>query len=156
GRLIIGRIYAGKVKVNQPVAVIREDGRQEQGRVVRIYGFHGLRRVEVEEAEAGDVVMLAGIEVVSIGDTLASLEKPVALPRLHVDEPTVMMVFRVNDGPFAGKEGKYVTSRNLRERLYREAYRNPAIRVLDTDKPEEFQVIGLGELQLAVIIETMR
>jgi len=156
GRLIIGRIYAGKVRVNDNLSVIREDGAIQQGRVVKLYGFHGLKRVEIEEAHAGEVIMLAGIEDVSIGDTLASPEKPEALPRLHVDEPTMMMVFRVNDGPFAGKEGKYVTSRNLRDRLYREAYRNPAIKVLDTDTPEAFQVIGRGELQLAVIIETMR
>ncbi|WP_373048503.1 translational GTPase TypA [Vulgatibacter sp.] len=156
GRLIVGRIYAGKVRLNEQIAVMREGGKVEQGRVVKLYGFHGLKRVEIEQAEAGEVIMLAGIEDISIGDTLASLEKPAALERLHVDEPTMMMVFRVNDGPFAGKEGKYVTSRNLRDRLYREAYRNPAIKVRDTDKPEAFEVIGRGELQLAVIIETMR
>ena len=156
GRLIIGRVYSGKVRVNQTISVVREDGKVEQGRVVKLYGFHGLKRVEIEEASAGEVIMLAGIEDISIGDTLAATEKPEALPRLHVDAPTMMMIFRVNDGPFAGKEGKYVTSRNLRDRLYREAYRNPAIKVLDTDTPEAFQVLGRGELQLAMIIETMR
>jgi GTP-binding protein len=123
---------------------------------VKLYGFQGLKRVEIPKAEAGDVIMVAGIEDVSIGDTLADPNAPAALPRIHVDEPTMSMIFRVNDGPFAGKEGKYVTSRNLRERLFREAYRNPSIKVLDTGTPEAFQVIGRGELQLAVIIETMR
>ncbi|WP_050724964.1 translational GTPase TypA [Vulgatibacter incomptus] len=156
GRLIIGRITAGTIKQNAMVSVIREDGKVEQGRVVKLYGFEGLKRVDIDEAGAGEVVMIAGIENVSIGDTIASLEHPVALPRLHVDEPTMSMIFRVNDGPFAGKEGKYVTSRNLRDRLVREAYRNPAIKVLDTETPDAFQVIGRGELQLAVIIETMR
>ena len=156
GRLIIGRVASGKVRVNEQIAVCREGGKIEQGRVVKLYGFHGLKRVEIEQAEPGEVIMLAGIEDISIGDTLAALDHPEPLERLHVDEPTMMMIFRVNDGPFAGKEGKYVTSRNLRDRLYREAYRNPAIKVLDTDTPEAFQVIGRGELQLAVIIETMR
>jgi len=156
GRLIIGRITAGTVKQNQQVAVIREGDKIEQGRVVKLYGFEGLKRKEIPEAGAGEVIMIAGIEDVSIGDTIASLEHPVALPRLDVDEPTMMMVFRVNDGPFAGKEGKFVTSRNLRDRLMREAYRNPAIKVLPTATPEAFEVIGRGELQLAVIIETMR
>ncbi|MGA9520108.1 MAG: translational GTPase TypA, partial [Myxococcaceae bacterium] len=107
-------------------------------------------------AGPGEIVSIAGIENLSIGDTIASPENPVALPRIEVDEPTMMMVFKVNDGPLAGKEGKYVTSRNLRERLYREAYRNVSIRIEDTDAPDAFRVVGRGELQLAVIIETMR
>jgi len=156
GRLIIGRVAGGTLKQNAMVSVVRDGGKVEQGRVVKLFGFEGLKRVEIAQASAGEVVMIAGIEDVSIGDTIADLEDPVALPRLHVDEPTMMMVFRVNDGPFAGKEGKYVTSRNLRDRLQREAYRNPAIKVLETDTPDAFQVIGRGELQLAVIIETMR
>ncbi len=156
GRLILGRIAAGTIKQNAPVAVMREGGKVEQGRVVKLFGFDGLKRVEIKEAGVGEVVMVAGIEHVSIGDTIADFEEPVALPRLHVDEPTMSMIFRVNDGPFAGKEGKYVTSRNLRDRLQREAYRNPAIKVLETGAPDAFQVIGRGELQLAVIIETMR
>lgn len=156
GRLIIGRIASGSVKVNAPLSVIREGGKVQSGKVVKLFGFQGLKRVEIDEAHAGDVVLIAGVEEISIGDTLASPAKPEALPRLHMDEPTMSMLFRVNDGPFAGKEGKYVTSRNLRDRLYRESYRNPAIRVLDTDTPDAFQVQGRGELQLAVIIETMR
>ena len=112
--------------------------------------------MEIADAGPGELVSVAGIEQVSIGDTLADLESPVALPRIKVDEPTMMMIFRVNDGPLAGREGKYVTSRNLRERLYREAYRNVSIRVEDTEAPDAFRVVGRGELQLAVIIETMR
>ncbi len=156
GRLIVGRITAGKIRPGGDVSVIRDHGKVEKGRIVKLYGFEGLKRVELKEAEAGEIVMVAGIEDIDIGDTLSDPERPAALPRIQVDEPTMSMIFRVNDGPFAGKEGKYVTSRNLRERLFREAYRNPSIRVLDTDTPEAFQVIGRGELQLAVIIETMR
>jgi GTP-binding protein len=156
GRLIVGRVESGTVRPNDPVTVIREGGKVENRRVVNVYGFEGLRRKEVESAGPGEVIVLAGIEEISIGDTVASPQDPTPLPRLEVDEPTMSMIFRVNDGPFAGKEGKYVTSRNLRERLYRESYRNPAIRVLDTETPDAFEVQGRGELQLAIIIETMR
>jgi GTP-binding protein len=140
----------------QALAVVRDGGRVEAGKVLKLYGFQGLKRVEIADAGPGELVSVAGIEAVSIGDTLADAELPVALPRISVDEPTMMMVFRVNDGPLAGREGKYVTSRNLRERLYREAYRNVSIRVEDTDAPDAFRVVGRGELQLAVIIENMR
>jgi len=138
------------------VSVIREGGRIEQGEVLRLYGFQGLKRTEIEDAGPGEIVSVAGIEGLSIGDTLSDPEYPRALPRIVVDEPTMMMIFRVNDGPFAGREGKYVTSRNLRERLYKESYRNVSIRVEETDTPDAFRVIGRGELQLAVIIENMR
>ena len=156
GRLAIGRVHTGRIAPNMPVSVIREGGKIEQGKVVKLYGFSGLKRAEIADAGPGEIVSIAGIENLSIGDTIASVEKPVALPRIEVDEPTMMMVFKVNDGPLAGKEGKYVTSRNLRERLYREAYRNVSIRIEDTDAPDAFRVVGRGELQLAVIIETMR
>ncbi|HYX92258.1 MAG TPA: GTP-binding protein, partial [Myxococcaceae bacterium] len=156
GRLAIGRVHAGRIAPNLPVAVIREDGRAEPGRIVKVYGFQGLKRIEVPDAGPGEIVSIAGIESLSIGDTIAAPEDPRPLPRIRVEEPTMMMIFRVNDGPLAGKEGKYVTSRNLRERLYREAYRNVAIRVEDTSTPDAFKVVGRGELQLAVIIETMR
>jgi GTP-binding protein len=136
--------------------VLRDGNKIEPGKVLKLYGFSGLKRVEIADAGPGELVSVAGIEGVSIGDTLADPESPVALPRIKVDEPTMMMVFRVNDGPLAGREGKYVTSRNLRERLYREAYRNVSIRVEDTETPDAFRVVGRGELQLAVIIETMR
>jgi GTP-binding protein len=156
GRLAIGRVHSGRIVSGAALAVVREGGKVEQGKVLKLYGFSGLKRVEIPDAGPGELVSVAGIEQVSIGDTLADPENPVALPRITVDEPTMMMIFRVNDGPLAGREGKYVTSRNLRERLYREAYRNVSIRVEDTETPDAFRVVGRGELQLAVIIETMR
>ena len=156
GRLAIGRVQAGTIAPGMAVSVIREGGRIEQGEVLRLYGFQGLKRTEIEDAGPGEIVSVAGIEGLSIGDTLSDPEYPRALPRIVVDEPTMMMIFRVNDGPFAGREGKYVTSRNLRERLYKESYRNVSIRVEETDTPDAFRVIGRGELQLAVIIENMR
>ncbi|HUM12145.1 MAG TPA: translational GTPase TypA [Myxococcaceae bacterium] len=156
GRLIIGRVHSGRITAGASLAVMRDGNKVEPGKVLKLYGFSGLKRVEIEDAGPGELVSVAGIEQVSIGDTLADPESPVALPRIKVDEPTMMMIFRVNDGPLAGREGKYVTSRNLRERLYREAYRNVSIRVEDTEAPDAFRVVGRGELQLAVIIETMR
>jgi GTP-binding protein len=156
GRLAVGRVQAGRLAPNMPVTVMREGGRLQPGKIVKLYGFSGLKRMEIQDAGPGEIVSIAGIEDISIGDTIADPEKPVALPRITVDEPTMMMIFKVNDGPLAGKEGKFVTSRNLRDRLYREAYRNVAIRVEDTESPDAFRVVGRGELQLAVIIETMR
>ncbi|MFL5345552.1 MAG: translational GTPase TypA [Hyalangium sp.] len=156
GRLAVGRILSGKLTPNMPVSVVREGGRIEKGKIVKLYGFQGLKRTEIADAGPGEIVSIAGIEDISIGDTISDPERPVALPRITVEEPTMMMIFRVNDGPLAGKEGKYVTSRQLRERLYRESYRNVAIRVEDTATPDAFKVVGRGELQLAVIIETMR
>jgi GTP-binding protein len=156
GRLAVGRVQAGRLTPNMPVSVVREGGKVQPGKIVKLYGFSGLKRVEIQDAGPGEIVSIAGIEEVSIGDTIGDAEKPVALPRITVDEPTMMMIFKVNDGPLAGKEGKFVTSRNLRERLYREAYRNVAVRVEDTDTPDAFKVVGRGELALAVIIENMR
>ncbi|MCA1826527.1 MAG: translational GTPase TypA [Myxococcales bacterium] len=156
GRLAIGRLSSGSVEVGQSVAVCRADGSTPRGKVVKIFAFEGLKRIEIPEAGPGEIISVAGIEEIAIGDTIADPEHPIPLERIHVDEPTMSMIFKVNDGPFSGREGKYVTSRNLRERLQREAYRNVSIRVLDTDTPDAFKVIGRGELQLAVIIETMR
>ena len=156
GRLAIGRLSSGSVEAGQQVAICRADGTTPRGRVVKIFAFEGLKRVEITEAGPGEIISLAGIEEIAIGDTIADPEHPIPLERIHVDEPTMMMIFKVNDGPFAGREGKYVTSRNLRERLHREAFRNVSIRVFDTATPDAFKVIGRGELQLAVIIETMR
>ncbi|MEW6431004.1 MAG: translational GTPase TypA [Myxococcota bacterium] len=156
GRIGIGRMSSGRLAPNMPVAVCREGGKVEQGKIVKLYGFSGLKRVELQEAGPGEIVCVAGIEALSIGDTISDPDKPVPLPRIKVDEPTMMMVFRVNDGPYAGREGKYVTSRNLRDRLQREAYKNVSIRVEDTETPDAFRVVARGELQLAVIIETMR
>jgi GTP-binding protein len=156
GRLAIGRVHSGRLAPNLPVSVVREGGRTVPGKILKLYGFSGLKRVEIADAGPGEIVCVAGIEEISIGDTISSAEAPRALPRITVDEPTMMMIFRVNDGPLAGREGKYVTSRNLRERLARESYRNVAIRVEDTETPDAFRVVARGELQLAVIIETMR
>jgi len=156
GRLAIGRVHAGKIAPSMAVSVIREGGIVEQGKVLKLYGFQGLNRIEIQDAGPGEIVSVAGIEGLSIGDTLSDPEEPRALPRIVVDEPTMMMIFRVNDGPFAGREGKFVTSRNLRERLYKESFRNVSIRVEDTGAPDAFKVVGRGELQLAVIIENMR
>ncbi|MBL8941472.1 MAG: translational GTPase TypA [Archangium sp.] len=156
GRIAIGRMTAGRLAPNMPVAIARDGGKIEQGKVVKLYGFSGLKRVEIADTGPGEIVCVAGIEDLSIGDTITSVENPQPLPRIKVDEPTMMMVFRVNDSPYAGKEGKYVTSRNLRDRLQKESYRNVSIRVEDTESPDAFRVVARGELQLAVIIETMR
>ncbi|MFO0581373.1 MAG: translational GTPase TypA [Anaeromyxobacter sp.] len=156
GRLAIGRITSGVLHEGDSIAVIREEGKIVKAKVVRLYAYDGLKRVEVKDAGPGEIVCIAGAEEIGIGDTIADPETPEALPRISVEEPTMSMVFKVNDGPFAGKEGKYVTSRNLRERLYREQYRNVSIRVEDTETPDAFKVVGRGELQLAVIVENMR
>ncbi|MCL2011863.1 MAG: translational GTPase TypA [Cystobacterineae bacterium] len=156
GRLAVGRIHSGRFHVNKPLCVMRADGTQQQGKISKVYGFSGLKRAELEDAGPGEIVCIAGMDAISIGDTLSSPDNPVALPRIHVDEPSMKMVFRVSDSPFAGREGKYVTSRNLRERLYREAYKNVAVRVEDSDSPDAFIVYGRGELQFSVILETMR
>ena len=156
GRLAIGRVASGVVHAGDAIAVLREGGHSVPARVVRLYAFDGLRRVEIEDAGPGEIVCIAGAEEIGIGDTIADPDDPEPLPRISVEEPTMSMIFKVNDGPFAGKEGKYVTSRNIRERLYREAYRNVSIRVEDTETPDAFKVVGRGELQLAVIVENMR
>ncbi len=156
GRLAIGRISSGVLHEGDSIAVIREEGKIVPAKVVRLYVYDGLKRVEVKDAGPGEIVCISGAEEIGIGDTIADLANPVALPRISVEEPTMSMVFKVNEGPFAGKEGKYVTSRNIRERLYREAYKNVSIRVEDTETPDAFKVVGRGELQLAVIVENMR
>jgi GTP-binding protein len=156
GRLAIGRIASGVAREGDTIAVIREENKIVQAKIVRLYVYDGLKRVEVSEAGPGEIVCIAGAEEIGIGDTFADPTAPVPLPRISVEEPTMSMVFRVNDGPFAGKEGKYITSRNLRERLFREAYRNVSIRVEETETPDAFKVVGRGELQLAVIVENMR
>ena len=156
GRLAIGRVASGVVHEGDNIAVLRDEGRVVPAKVVRLYAFDGLKRVEVPDAGPGEIVCIAGAEEIGIGDTIADPERPEALPRISVEEPTMSMIFKVNDGPFAGREGKYITSRNIRERLYREAYRNVSIRVEDTETPDAFKVVGRGELQLAVIVENMR
>jgi GTP-binding protein len=156
GRIAIGRIFNGTVALNDEVAVMKLDGRLERTRVTKLFAFDGLKRIEIEKAMAGDIVCLAGIDDITIGETIADPEKPVAVPHIAVDEPTVSMIFGVNTSPMAGREGQYVTSRNLRDRLQKELLGNVSLRVEDTDTPEQQRVIGRGELQLSILIEMMR
>lgn len=155
GRLAIGRIFSGSVKVGDWVSMVNGSEETIKTKITSLYGFQGLERVEIKGASVGDIVALAGIEGINIGDTITDAEKPKPLPRIKVDEPTISMVFSVNTSPFAGKEGKYVTSRNLRERLEKELLYNVSIRV-DFDNTDSFKVMGRGELQLAILIEMMR
>ncbi|MBX3045703.1 MAG: translational GTPase TypA [Anaerolineales bacterium] len=156
GQTAIGRIFAGRMKVNQPVARLTQDGKNLPEVLRYLYLQDGLQRVEVQEASAGDIVAVAGLEGIAIGETLADREHPVALPGITVEEPTVRMAFGVNTSPFAGREGKWGTSRKLRERLYNELRSNLSLRVEDTDSADTFIVSGRGELHLAILIETMR
>jgi GTP-binding protein len=156
GRLVIGRIVNGRIRQYDRVAVVHRDGDVEPGKVTVLYGYEGLRRVEIPEATAGDLVAVAGIDNVEIGETIADVEAPVALPVMHIDEPTVSILFSANISPFSGREGRFVTSTQLRERLAKERHTNPAIRVDDTDSPDTSRVSGRGELQLAILIEMMR
>ena len=156
GRIAIGRIFNGTVKLNEAVAVVKLDGTVQQTKVTKLFSFDGLKRIETEQAFAGDIVCLAGIEHITIGETIASPVDPVAIPHIAVDEPTVSMIFGVNTSPMAGRDGQYVTSRNLRDRLQKELIGNVSLRVEDTDTPEQMRVIGRGELQLSILIEMMR
>jgi GTP-binding protein len=156
GRLVIGRVVNGTIRAAERVAVVRHSGLAEPAKVTVVYIYEGLRRVEATEAGPGELVAVAGIEGIEIGETVADAEAPVALPPIRVDEPTVAMLFSSNVSPFAGREGKYVTSRHLRERLLKEARVNVGLRVEETDSPDTFRVSGRGELQLAILIEMMR
>ncbi|NOT43946.1 MAG: translational GTPase TypA [Acidobacteria bacterium] len=156
GRIAIGRIFNGTVRLNDPIAVLKLDGSVRETRVTKLFAFEGLKRVEIESGAAGDVVCLAGIEDITIGETISDPVHRVAIPPIAVDEPTVSMVFGVNTSPLAGRDGQYVTSRNLRDRLTRELVGNVSLRVEDTETPEQLKVIGRGELQLAILIEMMR
>lgn len=156
GAIGIGRITRGKVKTNMPVSIIDYEGKIRQGRVLQVLGYLGLERIEIPEAEAGDIIAITGIENLRISDTLCDPAKVEALSPLTVDEPTVSMTFQVNNSPFAGRDGKYVTSRQIRERLQRELIANVALRVEDTADPDKFRVSGRGELHLGILIETMR
>jgi len=156
GRLIIGRIVNGRVKQADRVAVVHRDGSVEPGKITVLYGYEGLRRVEVAEAAAGEIVAIAGVDQIEIGETVADADRPQALPAIRIDEPTVSMLFSANVSPFAGREGKYVTSTQLRDRLWKERRVNVGIRVEETDSPDTFRVSGRGELQLAILIEMMR
>lgn len=156
GRLAIGRIFNGVVAVGDQVSVCKIDGKLEKTKITQLYTFEGLKQIPVERASVGDIIALAGIEGINIGDTITSATDPRPLPRIVVDEPTISMIFGVNTSPFAGKDGQHVTSRKIRERLDKELLGNVAIRVEDTDSPDQFRVSGRGELQLAILIEQMR
>ena len=156
GVIGIGRIARGHVRRNALVTVVGADGAQRQGRLLQVLGFHGLERVEHEGASAGDIVAFSGIEKLNISDTICDPQAVEALPPLSVDQPTISMTFQVNDSPFAGQDGKYVTSRNIRDRLQEELLHNVALRVEDTDSADRFKVSGRGELHLSILIENMR
>ncbi|MCV6639192.1 translational GTPase TypA [Candidatus Albibeggiatoa sp. nov. NOAA] len=156
GVIGIGRISSGRVKTNTPVTIVDTEGEKRNGRILQILGFHGLQRVEVESAMAGDIVAFTGIDNLNISDTLCDPSHAVPLPALTVDEPTVSMTFQVNTSPFSGKEGKYLTSRQIKARLERELLHNVALRVEETDDPDKFIVSGRGELHLGILIENMR
>jgi GTP-binding protein len=155
GRVAIGRVMRGRVTKGQQVAVLNGDT-ETKGKLGRLYVYEGLKRTEVEEAALGDIVALTGLDSVNIGDTVADTENPEALPTIKIDEPTLAMVFSVNTSPFAGREGTYVTSRHLRDRLFKEVETNVSLKVTETDSPDAFEVAGRGELHLSILIETMR
>jgi len=156
GVIGIGRVQRGVVKTNMPITVVDRFGKTRNGRVLQVLGFHGLERVEVAQAEAGNIIAVTGVDGLRISDTLCARDAVEQLPVLTVDEPTISMIFRVNDSPFAGKEGKYLTSRQIQERLLREASHNVALRIEQLDDPEKFRVSGRGELHLSILLETMR
>jgi len=156
GKYAVGKIKRGSIKTGDPVALIRHDGRVERHKISKIFVFQGLKKVEVASASAGEIVALVGIDDVNIGETISDSENPEALPVISVDEPTLSMTFSVNNSPFAGQEGTYVTSRKLRERLYKELVSNVSLRVEDTDSTDAWQVSGRGELHLSILIENMR
>ena len=156
GVIGIGRITRGKIKPNEQVIIVGSDASERKGRVLQVMGYNGLERVEVDEAQAGDIICITGIDKLNISDTLCNPDEIEALPPLSVDEPTVSMTFQVNNSPFAGREGKYISSRNLKERLEQELIHNVALRVEQGDSPDKFKVSGRGELHLSVLIENMR
>ena len=156
GVIGIGRITRGRIKPNEQVVVVDTDNNERKGKVLQVMGYNGLERIEVTEAQAGDIICVTGVDKLNISDTLCSPEKIEGLPPLSVDEPTVSMTFQVNNSPFAGKEGKYISSRNLKERLEQELIHNVALRVEPGDSPDKFKVSGRGELHLSVLIENMR
>ena len=156
GRIVIGKIHNGIIRMGQPVALIKDTGEIVKGKITKLMGFEGLKRIDMAEASAGYIVAVAGFADANIGETITCPNEPQALPLIKVDEPTLQMTFSVNDSPFAGQEGKLVTSRQVRDRLMRELETNVALRVEETDSPDKFQVSGRGELHLGILIETMR
>ena len=156
GRIAIGRIFNGRVKIGDHIAVCKLDGRVQNTRVTKLFAFDGLKRIDINDAGAGDIVCLAGIEDITIGETIADVEHPNAMPVIAIDEPTVSMIFGVNTSPMSGRDGQFVTSRQIKDRLDRELLGNVSIRVEPTDTPEQMKVLGRGELQLSILIEMMR
>ena len=156
GRISIGRVERGHIDLNMPVAICKAEDKVVTARVAKLYVYDGLKRVEVERAEAGDIVALSGVADINIGDTICDYNHPEKIPFVDIDEPTVSMTFSVNNGPFAGKEGQFITSRHIRDRLFKELDRNVSLRVRETESPDSFEVSGRGELHLSVLIETMR
>lgn len=156
GRLAIGRIYSGEITKNQDVIVAKRDGSTQKTKVKELYVFEGMKREPVEKAGVGEIVALAGFDDINIGETITTVDNPRPLPLINVDEPTISMIFGVNNSPFSGIDGKFVTSRQIKERLEKELLGNVALRVADTDSPDQFKVSGRGELQLAILIEMMR
>ncbi|HUI42391.1 MAG TPA: translational GTPase TypA [Terriglobia bacterium] len=156
GRLALGRIFSGTLHRGDEVAICKLDGTLQQTRITKLYGFEGLERTDLQTAEVGNIVAIAGVEGITIGETVTSPDRPAPLPHIPIDEPTISMVFTVNTSPFSGREGRYVTSRHLRERLEKELLTNVSIRVEEMDNTDAFKVMGRGELQLAILIEMMR
>jgi GTP-binding protein len=156
GRIVIGRIANGRVKTGQEITVIHADASTENFKIAKLLGFHGLNRIEIQEAEAGDIIAVAGIEHINIGETIASKEEPIALPVIHVDEPTLTMELHVNNSPLAGTEGKLVTTRQIRDRLMKEVRTNVAMRVEETTSADIYKISGRGELHIGILLETMR
>ncbi len=156
GRIAMGRIERGKIKVGMPVSICKKDDKVVNGRIAKLYTYVGLKREEVEEVSAGDIVAISGIADINIGETICDYEHPEKIDFIDIDEPTVSMTFSVNNGPFAGKEGQFITSRHIRDRLFKELERNVSLRVKETDSPDSFEVSGRGELHLSVLIENMR
>ena len=156
GRIAVGRIERGVVKNGMPVSICGKEDKVTQGRIAKVYTHVGLNKVEVEEGKAGDIIELAGLPDINIGDTICDFNHPEKIPFVDIDEPTVSMTFSVNNGPFAGKEGQFITSRHIRDRLFKELERNVSLRVKETESPDSFEVSGRGELHLSVLIETMR
>ena len=156
GRIAVGRVERGTIKLGMPVSICGKEDKITQGRIAKVYTHVGLNKVEVEEGKAGDIIELAGIPDINIGDTICDFNNPEKIPFVDIDEPTVSMTFSVNNGPFAGKEGQFITSRHIRDRLFKELDRNVSLRVKETESPDSFEVSGRGELHLSVLIETMR
>ena len=156
GYVAIGRIDSGRVKPGERVLCAHRNGTREEFRVAKLLGYQSLKRFELAEAAAGDICAVTGMADLTVGETITEIARPIVLPLLDIEEPTVKMQFMSNNGPFAGKEGKFVTSRNLRDRLFKEVKSNVALRVEETESPDTFDVLGRGELHLSVLIETMR